>query len=152
MPKNDFLARKTPRVGKKVKKFLTSSHDARPKEKFIFENCDLKSQYFEKSHNFLKKSHKVTIHFKSQKSRLKSQKSQLKSQKSRLKSQKSRLKSQKSRLKSQKSQFSKKSHNFRKFFEKFFLGSKKSRSLKTYFRADLTPLGGYRAFFMFFDP
>ena len=55
MPKIDYLARKTPRVGKRVKKFLTSSHDARPKENFFFENCDLKSQFF------VKMSQKVTI-------------------------------------------------------------------------------------------
>ena len=62
MPKIDYLARKTPRVGKRVKKFLTSSHDTRPKEKFFLENCDLKSQFFKKSHKKSRlKSQKVTI-------------------------------------------------------------------------------------------
>ena len=73
MPKNDYLAQKTPRVGKRVKKFLTSSHDARPKEKIFFENCDLKSQIFDfKSQN---------CDFKSQNCDFKSQICDFKSQK-----------------------------------------------------------------------
>ena len=112
---------------------------------------NFKSQHFSKSQNFCD----FKSQFSKKKSQLKSQKSQLKSQKSRLKSQKSRLKSQKSRLKSQKSQFSKicdlksqfskKSHNHHS-------GSKKSKFLKTHFRADYSSLRGYRAILMFFDP